>query len=95
MFEFWDWVGGHFSIWSAIGLSVALYVGYDNFKLFLHGAHEMDEHFRTTPLKDNMLVLLALLSIWYDNFFGAETGAYLPYDQYQHSFAAHSQQCSM
>ena len=95
MFEFWDWVGGRFSIWSAIGLSVALYVGYDNFELFLRGAHEMDEHFRTTPLKDNMPVLLALLSIWYNNFFGSETEAYLPYDQYLHSFAAYFQQCSM
>ncbi|KAI9249122.1 glucose-6-phosphate isomerase [Phascolomyces articulosus] len=95
MFEFWDWVGGRFSVWSAIGLSVALYVGYDNFESFLRGAHEMDQHFHTTPLKDNIPVLLGLISIWYNNFFGAQTEAYLPYDQYMHCFSAYFQQCSM
>ncbi|KAI8150219.1 glucose-6-phosphate isomerase [Fennellomyces sp. T-0311] len=95
MFKFWDWVGGRYSVWSAIGLSVALYIGYDNFESFLQGAHEMDEHFRTTPLKDNIPVLLGLIGVWYNNFFGAQTEAYLPYDQYMHRFAAYFQQCSM
>nr|CAA82246.1 glucosephosphate isomerase [Sus scrofa] len=85
MFEFWDWVGGRYSLWSAIGLSIALHVGFDNFEQLLSGAHWMDQHFRTTPLEKNAPVLLALLGIWYINFFGCETHAMLPYDQYLHA----------
>uniref|UniRef100_A0A8D1BL88 Glucose-6-phosphate isomerase n=1 Tax=Sus scrofa TaxID=9823 RepID=A0A8D1BL88_PIG len=92
MFEFWDWVGGRYSLWSAIGLSIALHVGFDNFEQLLSGAHWMDQHFRTTPLEKNAPVLLALLGIWYINFFGCETHAMLPYDQYLHRFAAYFQQ---
>lgn len=95
MFEFWDWVGGRYSLWSAIGLSIALLVGYDNFEQLLSGGHAMDNHFVKTPLKRNLPVLLALISIWYSNFFGAETEAILPYDQYLHRFAAYFQQGSM
>jgi glucose-6-phosphate isomerase len=95
MFEFWDWVGGRYSLWSAIGLSIALHIGMENFESMLAGAHEMDEHFRTAPLDENMPVVLALLGIWYNNFFGAQTHAILPYDQYLHRFPAYFQQGDM
>jgi len=95
MFEFWDWVGGRYSLWSAIGLSIILSVGYDNFIELLSGAHAMDKHFSTTELDKNLPVLLALIGIWYNNFFGAETEAILPYDQYMHRFAAYFQQGNM
>lgn len=95
MFGFWDWVGGRYSLWSAIGLSICLAVGYDNFQQLLEGAHHLDKHFQTAPLEQNAPVILALLGIWYDNFFGAETHALLPYDQYLHRFAAYFQQGDM
>ncbi|ETT06696.1 glucose-6-phosphate isomerase [Providencia alcalifaciens] len=95
MFEFWDWVGGRYSLWSAIGLSIVLSVGYDNFVQLLSGAHAMDKHFTQTPLESNIPVLLALIGIWYNNFFGSETEAILPYDQYMHRFAAYFQQGNM
>ncbi len=95
MFEFWDWVGGRYSSWSAIGLSIACYVGFENFVELLTGAHELDLHVRTTPLKENIPVVLAMLGIWYNNFFGAETHAILPYDQYLHRFPAYFQQGDM
>ncbi len=95
MFEFWDWVGGRYSLWSAIGLSIALYIGMDRFEELLTGAYEMDEHFRTTPLSQNLPVILALLGIWYNNFHGAQTHAILPYDQYLHRFPAYFQQGDM
>merc|ERR1712226_263130 len=95
MFEFWDWVGGRYSLWSAIGMSIALNIGYDNFVELLSGAHWMDNHFRTAPLESNLPVILAVLGIWYGNFFGAETHALLPYDQYLHRFAAYFQQGDM
>ncbi len=95
MFEFWDWVGGRYSLWSAIGLSIALSVGYDNFVELLDGAHEMDNHFVSTDLESNIPVILALIGIWYNNFHGAETEAILPYDQYMHRFAAYFQQGNM
>ena len=95
MFEFWDWVGGRYSLWSAIGLSIALFVGMDNFEELLAGAHEMDVHFRSAPLEQNMPVILALLGIWYNNFFGYQTHAILPYDQYLHRFPAYFQQGDM
>ncbi|OLQ89161.1 glucose-6-phosphate isomerase [Vibrio panuliri] len=95
MFEFWDWVGGRYSLWSAIGLSIALAVGYDNFVELLDGAHEMDNHFVATDLESNIPVILALIGIWYNNFHGAETEAILPYDQYMHRFAAYFQQGNM
>ena len=95
MFEFWDWVGGRYSLWSAIGLSIVLSIGFDNFVELLSGAHAMDKHFSTTPAEKNLPVLLALIGIWYNNFFGAETEAILPYDQYMHSFAAYFQQGNM
>ena len=95
MFVFWDWVGGRYSLWSSIGLSIALGVGFDNFHALLQGAHEMDEHFRTTPLEKNLPVTLALLGVWYNNFFGAETHAILPYDQYLSRFPAYFQQGDM
>ncbi len=95
MFEFWDWVGGRYSLWSAIGLSIALSVGYKNFEQLLSGAHEMDKHFENTPLDQNLPLLLALISIWYSNFFGAETEAILPYDQYMHRFSSYFQQGNM
>lgn len=95
MFGFWDWVGGRYSLWSAIGLSIALFIGFENFEELLQGAFEMDEHFRTTPFDKNLPVILALLGIWYNNFFGAETYAILPYDQYLHRFAAYFQQGDM
>uniref|UniRef100_A0A673A2M6 Glucose-6-phosphate isomerase n=1 Tax=Sphaeramia orbicularis TaxID=375764 RepID=A0A673A2M6_9TELE len=95
MFEFWDWVGGRYSLWSAIGLSIALHIGFDNFEQLLAGAHWMDNHFRTAPLDQNVPVLLAILGVWYVNFFQAETHAMLPYDQYMHRFAAYFQQVSL
>jgi len=95
MFEFWDWVGGRYSLWSAIGLSIATVIGFDNFKELLGGAEAMDRHFRETPFDKNIPVTLALLGIWYNNFFGAETQAILPYDQYMHRFAAYFQQGDM
>ncbi|ENN0182122.1 glucose-6-phosphate isomerase [Escherichia coli] len=95
MFEFWDWVGGRYSLWSAIGLSIVLSIGFDNFVELLSGAHAMDKHFSTTPAEKNLPVLLALIGIWYNNFFGAETEAILPYEQYMHRFAAYFQQGNM
>ena len=95
MFGFWDWVGGRYSLWSAIGLSIACTIGYENFEKLLLGAHEMDNHFRTTPFEKNIPVVLALLGIWYNNFYGAESQAILPYDQYLHRFAAYFQQGDM
>ncbi len=95
MFGFWDWVGGRYSLWSAIGLSISLSVGYDNFIELLEGANAMDKHFRTADFNENMPVILALLGIWYNNFYGAETQAILPYDQYMHRFAAYFQQGDM
>ena len=95
MFEFWDWVGGRYSLWSALGLSIVLSIGFDNFVELLSGAHAMDKHFSTTPAEKNLPVLLALIGIWYNNFFGAETEAILPYDQYMHRFAAYFQQGNM
>lgn len=95
MFGFWDWVGGRYSLWSAIGLSIACYVGFQNFEQLLSGAHEMDKHFRTTKLERNIPVILALLGIWYNDFFDAQTQAILPYDQYMHRFAAYFQQGDM
>ncbi len=95
MFVFWDWVGGRYSLWSAIGLSIALTIGYDNFEKLLKGANEIDQHFRTTSFEKNVPVLMALISIWYINFFGAQTEAILPYDQYLHRFPAYFQQGNM
>ena len=95
MFEFWDWVGGRYSLWSAIGLSIACSIGFDNFSELLQGAFEMDNHFRTAPFEENIPVLLALIGIWYTNFFGAQTEAILPYDQYMHRFHAYFQQGNM
>ena len=95
MFEFWDWVGGRYSLWSAIGLSIACCIGFDNFSELLQGAFEMDQHFRTTPLEKNIPAILALIGIWYGNFFGAQTEVVLPYDQYMHRFAAYLQQGNM
>lgn len=95
MFEFWDWVGGRYSLWSAIGLSIAIYIGMDNFKALLLGAHLADVHFRTTPFSQNIPVIMALLGIWYNNFWGAETHAILPYDQYLNFFADYFQQGDM
>ncbi len=95
MFVFWDWVGGRYSLWSAIGLSIACSIGYENFFELLEGAHAMDQHFRKEPYEKNIPVLLALIGIWYSNFFGAETEAILPYDQYMHRFPAYFQQGNM
>ncbi len=95
MFVFWDWVGGRYSLWSAIGLSIACYIGFQNFEQLLAGAHDMDNHFRHTKFERNMPVMLGLLGIWYNNFFGAQTEAILPYDQYLHRFAAYFQQGDM
>jgi glucose-6-phosphate isomerase len=95
MFEFWDWVGGRYSLWSAIGLSIALSVGFDNFVELLEGAHAMDNHFKTAAPEENLPTILALVGIWYNNFFEAETNAILPYDQYMHRFAAYFQQGDM
>nr|CAC83777.1 phosphoglucose isomerase [Eptatretus yangi] len=95
MFEFWDWVGGRFSLWSAIGLSIALHIGFENFEHLLQGAHWMDNHFCSAPLDQNVPVIMALLRIWYGNFYKAETHAVLPYDQYLHRFTAYFQQGDM
>ena len=95
MFEFWDWVGGRYSLWSAIGLSIALAVGMDNFEALLTGAHKVDEYFRSTPFEQNIPVIMALIGIWYNNFFGAQTLAILPYDQYLSRFSAYFQQGDM
>ena len=95
VFEFWDWVGGRYSLWSAIGLPIALYVGMDKFEELLGGAYAMDEHFRNAPLERNIPVLMGLLGIWYGNFFGAGSNAVFPYDQYLHRFAAYLQQLDM
>jgi glucose-6-phosphate isomerase len=95
MFEFWDWVGGRYSLWSAIGLSIALTIGYKNFEQLLKGAHAIDLHFNSSPLDKNIPVIMALTGIWYTNFFGAQTEAILPYDQYLHRFAAYFQQGNM
>lgn len=95
MFGFSDWVGGRYSLWSAIGLSIALYIGMDNFEELLTGAFEMDEHFLNSPLRSNLPVILGVLGIWYNNFFGAQTQAILPYDQYLHRFPAYFQQGDM
>lgn len=95
MFQFWDWVGGRYSLWSAIGLSIALVIGYNNFEQLLKGAHGMDKHFKTAPLEQNLPVLLAVIGIWYNDFYGAQTHALLPYDQYLHKFADYFQQGDM
>lgn len=95
MFEFWDWVGGRYSLWSAIGLSIACSIGYENFQELLKGAHAMDVHFNETKFEKNIPVILALLGIWYNNFFEAETEVILPYDQYMHRFPAYFQQANM
>ncbi|HMA91613.1 MAG TPA: glucose-6-phosphate isomerase [Polyangiaceae bacterium] len=95
MFEFWDWVGGRYSLWSAIGLSIACVIGMDKFEELLTGAHDIDEHFRTAPLRENIPVIMALLGIWYANFYGARSHAILPYDQYLHRFPAYLQQADM
>ena len=95
MFVFWDWVGGRYSLWSSIGLSIACAIGFDNFVKLLEGAHAMDQHFRTTPFDKNVPVILALISTWYINFFGAQSEAILPYDQYMHRFPAYFQQGNM
>lgn len=95
MFAFWDWVGGRYSLWSAIGLSIALTIGYKNFEELLQGAHDSDKHFRETEFKNNIPVIMALIGTWYTNFFGAQSEAILPYDQYMHRFAAYFQQGNM
>ncbi|MBN6064479.1 glucose-6-phosphate isomerase [Aggregatibacter actinomycetemcomitans] len=95
MFGFWDWVGGRYSLWSAIGLSIALSIGFENFEALLSGAHEMDKHFRNAPLEQNIPTTLALVGLWNTNFLGAQTEAILPYDQYLHRFAAYFQQGNM
>jgi glucose-6-phosphate isomerase len=95
MFEFWDWVGGRYSLWSVIGLSIALYIGMDNYEALLTGAHQVDKYFRTTPFEQNIPVIMGLLGIWYNNFLGAQTHAILPYDQYLEYFPAYFQQGDM
>ncbi len=95
MFEFWDWVGGRYSLWSSIGLTIALYLGMDNFEAMLQGGFEMDEHFRSSPLEKNLPVILGLIGVWYNNFFGAQTQAILPYDQSLSRFSAYFQQGDM
>jgi len=95
MFRFWDWVGGRYSLWSAIGLSIACSIGFENFEALLEGGYDMDRHFRTARFENNIPVILALIHIWYNNFFGAETEAILPYDQYMHRFPAYFQQANM
>ena len=92
MFEFWDWVGGRYSLWSAIGMSIALYIGYDNYADLLKGAAYMDHHFLNAENDKNLPVIMALLGVWYSNFHGAESHAILPYDQYLNRFAAYFQQ---
>jgi glucose-6-phosphate isomerase len=95
MFEFWDWVGGRYSLWSAIGLSIVLTIGYKNFELLLKGAHDTDNHFRDTSFEKNIPVVMALVGLWYTNFFGSQTESILPYDQYLHRFSAYFQQGNM
>jgi len=95
MFVFWDWVGGRYSLWSSIGLSIACTIGFDQFEKLLEGAHTMDNHFRNEPFEKNIPVILALIGVWYNNFFGAASEAILPYDQYLHRFAAYFQQGNM
>lgn len=95
MFVFWDWVGGRYSLWSSIGLSIACTIGFENFEKLLSGAHAVDNHFKNEPIEKNIPVILALLGIWYNNFFGAASEAILPYDQYLHRFAAYFQQGNM
>ena len=95
MFVFWDWVGGRYSLWSAIGLSIACAIGFENFEELLDGAHTMDNHFKEAPFKENIPVILALIGIWYNNFFGTESEVILPYDQYLHRFPAYLQQGNM
>src|SRR5262245_32983226 len=95
MFEFWDWVGGRYSLWSAIGLSIVLTIGYENFEQLLRGAYESDQHFQNNPFDKNIPVIMALIGLWYTNFFGAQTEAILPYDQYMHRFPAYFQQGNM
>ncbi len=95
IFKMWDWVGGRYSLWSSIGLSIAIYIGMDRFESLLQGAYEMDEHFRTTPFEENLPVVMALLGIWYNNFYGAESHVLLPYDQHLHRFPAYFQQGDM
>ncbi len=95
MFRFWDWVGGRYSLWSAIGLSIVLGIGFDNYMELLEGAHAMDNHFHKMEFDENIPVILALIGIWYNNFYGAETEAILPYDQYMHRFSAYFQQGNM
>jgi len=95
MLEFWDWVGGRYSLTSAIGLSVMISIGYDNYMELLAGFHKMDRHFHEAPLYENMPVILAMLGVWYNNFFGCDTHAILPYDQYLHRFPAYFQQGDM
>jgi glucose-6-phosphate isomerase len=95
MFRFWDWVGGRYSLWSAIGLSIACTIGFEHFVEILEGAHAMDIHFRETPFEENIPIILALIGVWYNNFFGAQTEAILPYDQYLHRFTAYFQQGDM
>lgn len=95
MFRFWDWVGGRYSLWSAIGLSIALTIGYENFEELLAGAYDSDQHFKNTPFEKNIPVIMALIGLWYTNFFGAQSEAILPYDQYLHRFAAYFQQGNM
>ncbi|MBI4938327.1 MAG: glucose-6-phosphate isomerase [Nitrosomonadales bacterium] len=95
VFEFWDWVGGRYSVWSAIGLPVALYIGMDNFERFLAGAHAMDRHFHETPLERNLPAIMGMLGIWYADFFGAASNAILPYDRYLQHFPAYLQQLEM
>ncbi len=95
MFEFWDWVGGRYSLWSAIGLSIVLAIGMEQFEALLSGAHAVDEHFRTAPFSENIPVIMALLGIWYNNFFAAQSYAILPYDQYLAHFPAYFQQGDM
>jgi glucose-6-phosphate isomerase len=95
MFRFWDWVDGRYSLWSAIGLSIACTIGFEHFVEILEGAHAMDIHFRETPFDENIPVLLALIGVWYSNFFSAQTEAILPYDQYMHRFPAYFQQGNM
>lgn len=95
MFRFWDWVGGRYSFWSAIGLSIAVSIGFDRFEELLQGAHEMDEHFRTAPIEENIPITMGLLGVWYNDFYGCQTQAILPYDQYMHRFPAYFQQGDM
>jgi glucose-6-phosphate isomerase len=95
MFCFWEWVGGRYSLWSSIGLSIVCYIGYERFTELLQGAFEMDKHFREAPFEKNIPIILALIGIWYNNFFGAQTEAILPYDQSMHRFPAYLQQANM